>query len=143
MNFSWARVFFGFVLAGALLTVEPLHAEYMRIQLRVYGLDCELCARGVSASIQSLGGVKAVDVGLKKGMVVLMLEPGNTFKMSDLRRRIRENGFRSMEATVTAIGRCDGSRFDVLGTGESYDVGSACNAANGSASSVELTFDAR
>jgi hypothetical protein len=27
-----------------------------------------------------------------------------------------------MEATVTAVGRFNGSRFEVLGTGESYDV---------------------
>jgi hypothetical protein len=47
--------------------------------------------------------------------------PGNTFKMSDLRNRIRENGFRAMEATVTAVGKLDGSKFVVLGTGESYD----------------------
>ena len=123
-----------------LLAVTPLHAEYLRIQMRVYGLDCELCARGVSASIQRLNGVKSVDVSLKKGSLDIALKPGNTFKMSDLRKRIRENGFRSMEATVTAVGRFEGSKFEVLGSGESYDVSSPDSNAP---SPVEETFEVR
>ena len=127
-------------LAGLLLAGTPLHAEYLRIQMRVYGLDCELCARGVSASIQRLKGVKSVDVSLKKGSVDIALEPGNTFKMRDLRKRIRENGFRSMEATVTAVGQFNGSKFEVLGTGESYDVSSPDSKAE---TPVEATFEVR
>ena len=42
--------------------------------------------------------------------------------MSDLRNRIRENGFRPMEATVTAVGRFNGSKFEVFGTDESYEI---------------------
>jgi copper chaperone CopZ len=127
-------------LAGLLLGVTPLHAEYLRIQMRVYGLDCELCARGVSASIQRLNGVKSVDVSLKRGSVDIALKPGNTFKMSDLRKRIRENGFRSMEATVTAVGQFNGSKFEVLGSGESYDVSSPDSKSD---TPVEATFEVR
>jgi copper chaperone CopZ len=112
----------GIILCGMLLTIEPGRAEYRRIQLKVYGLDCELCARGVSASIHRMAGVRSVEVSLKTGILGIELNPGNTFKMSDLRNRIRENGFRPMEATVTALGRFNGPKFEVLGTGESYDV---------------------
>jgi copper chaperone CopZ len=139
MTFS-GSVLRGVALAGLLLAVEPVRAEYLRIQLRVYGLDCELCARGVSASIQRIAGVKSVDVSLKKGMLEIVLMRGNTFKMSDLRKRIRENGFRSMEATVTAVGRSNGSKFEVLGSGESYDIGSSVSQA---VTPVEVTFDVR
>ncbi|HEY6387960.1 MAG TPA: heavy metal-associated domain-containing protein [Candidatus Acidoferrum sp.] len=138
MSFSWSNIVRGTALAGLLLAVEPVHAEYLRIQLRVYGLDCELCARGVSASIQRMPGVKSVDVSLKKGLLEIVLLPGNTFKMSDLRKRIRENGFRSMEATVTAVGEFNGSKFEVLGSGESYNVSSPDPKAP---VPVELTFD--
>ena len=85
---------------GFLLAVAPIHAKYLRIQLRVYGLDCELCARGVGFSVQRLDGVKSVNVSLKSGTLEIVLKPGNKFKISDLRKRIRENGFRPMEATV-------------------------------------------
>jgi copper chaperone CopZ len=140
MSFSWTNIFRGLALAGLLLAVEPVHAEYLRIQLRVYGLDCELCARGVSASIQRMPGVKSVDVSLKKGLLEIVLIRGNAFKMSDLRKRIRENGFRSMEARVTALGEYKGSKFEVLGTGESYNVSTLDS---GTPAPVELTFDVR
>jgi copper chaperone CopZ len=134
----WSSALRGVALAVLLLAVEPVHAEYVRIQLRVYGLDCELCARGVSASIERLPGVKSVEVSLKKGMLDIALVPGNTFKMSDLRKRIRENGFRSMEATITALGQYNGSKFEVLGSGESYDIGSPVSKLP---PPVEVTFD--
>ena len=130
----------GLVLCGLLLAIEPVRAEYRRIQLKVYGLDCELCARGVSASIHRMAGVHSVEVSLKTGILGIELTPGNTFKMSDLRNRIRENGFRPMEATVTAVGRFNGSKFEVLGTGESYEV--AVPEGKG-ADDPELTFEIR
>jgi copper chaperone CopZ len=140
MSFLWRNTLRGVALAGLLLAVEPVRAEYLRIQLRVYGLDCEVCARGVASSVQRISGVKSVNVSLKKGMLEIVLAPGSTFKMSDLRRRIRENGFRAMEATVTAVGRFNGSKFEVLGTGESYDLD---NLASKSFTPVEVTFDTR
>ena len=60
---------------------------------------------------------------LKTGLLEIVLKHGNTFKMSDLRKRIKENGFRATEAKVTAVGSYDGSRFHVLGSDESYDIG--------------------
>lgn len=58
--------------------------------------------------------------------------------MSDLRKRIRENGFRPMEATVTPLGQFNGSKFEVLGSGESYDVSSTDSK---SSTPVDLTFE--
>jgi copper chaperone CopZ len=138
MRFSWAGALLGAV--GLLCGSPPLRAEYLRVELRVYGLDCGLCARGVSASIQRMPGVKSVDVSLKKGLLEIVLVPGNTVKMSDLRKRIRENGFRPMEATVTAKGEFNGSTFEVSGSDESYEVGIPDQKAS---SRVELTFVVR
>jgi copper chaperone CopZ len=140
MSILWRNTLRGVALAGLLLAVEPVRAEYLRIQLRVYGLDCEVCARGVASSVQRISGVKSVNVSLKTGMLEIVLAPGSKFKMSDLRRRIRENGFRSMEATVTAIGRFNGSKFEILGSGESYDLDSLASKAT---TPVEVTFDVR
>jgi copper chaperone CopZ len=125
-------------LALLLLATPPARAEYLHIQLKIYGLDCELCARGVSASIGKLAGIESVNVSIKTGMLDVILTRGNKFKMSDLRKRIRQNGFRAMEAKVTAIGQLSGSKFEVLGANESYDVGKR-DAAEGTP--IELTFD--
>jgi copper chaperone CopZ len=138
MTYPVKSVLRGAAFALLLLASEPVRAEYLRIELKVYGLDCELCARGVGASVQKLPGVESVKVSLKTGSLEIVLMPGNTFKMSDLRKRIRQNGFRSMEAKVTAVGRFNGSKFEVLGSGESYDLGSR---ASNDVTPLEMTFD--
>ncbi len=140
MSSFHSRLFPLLLIALFLCEVQPLHAEYLQIKLRVYGLDCGLCARGVSASIGRMAGVKSADVSLKDGMLDIVLAPGNTFKMSDLRQRIRQNGFQSKEATVTAIGEFKGLKFEVLGSGESYTVHKSESQSSGP---VELTFDVR
>jgi copper chaperone CopZ len=111
----------GLALAGLLLSAAPAGAEYLHIEFRVYGLDCDLCARGASASIQRMDGVKSVDVSIKTGTLDITLTPGNALKMADLRKRIKDNGFRPVDATVKALGRFNGQKFEVAGTGESYD----------------------
>ncbi len=140
MTFSTRSALGGAAIALLLFATEPVRAEYLRIELKVYGLDCELCARGVSASVGRLPGVESVNVSLKTGLLEVALARGNTFKMSDLRKRIRQNGFRSMEATVTAVGRFSGSKFEVLGSGESYDLGSR---ASNDVTPMEMTFHVR
>lgn len=122
------------------LVCRPLPAEYLQIRLKVYGLDCELCARGVGASVHRMPGVKSVDVSLRTGTVAIQLVPGNNLKMSDLRKKILDNGFRPMEARVTALGRLNGSKFEVSGTGESYDV---LDSPKEGGDTAELTFDVR
>jgi len=128
----------GVVLALFLLAGTSARAEYLRIELKVFGLDCEVCARGVSKSVGRLSGVESVTVSLKKGILEIVLKRGNTFTMSALRKRIKENGFRSMEAKITAIGSYEGSGFHVLGSDESYDIGKP---ASSETSAVEVTFD--
>jgi copper chaperone CopZ len=128
----------GLLLVTLLLACRPLHAEYLQIQLKVYGLDCELCARGVGASVHRMTGVKSVEVSLKTGIIAIQLMPGNTLTMSDLRKRIKDNGFRPMEARVTALGQFHGSKFEVLGTHESYEIAEASGSA---VNPTQLTFD--
>jgi copper chaperone CopZ len=124
---------------AAVLFAAPLaRAEYLSIHLKVYGLDCEVCARGVSASVGRLPGIESVNVSLKTGLLDIVLTRGNNFKLSDLRKRIKENGFKSMEATVTAAGRFNGSKFEVSGTGESYELGKK---AVSTTDTTELTFE--
>jgi len=127
-------------LVALLSSAQSLRAEYLRVELRVYGLDCELCARGVTESVQRMPGVTSVAISLKTGLLAIVLAPGNNFKMSDLRKRIRENGFRPMEATVTARGEFSGPRFQVSGSDESYDLVKSHPKADGP---LELTFDVR
>jgi stalled ribosome rescue protein Dom34 len=83
-------------------------------------------------------GVKSVEVSLKTGLLEIVLVRDNTFKMSDLRKR--ENGFRSMEPTVTAVGEFNGAMFEVSGSDESYSIR---NPDPNAPAPLELTFDVR
>jgi copper chaperone CopZ len=140
MKFEASSLLRRLTLLWMFLAGTCLHAQYERVQLRVYGLDCELCARGVAASVTRLDGVKFVQVHLKEGIVDVVLKPDSRFRMSSLRKRIRENGFRPMEAKVTALGKFEGARFEVTGSGESYEVSAA---AQKTPLPIELTFEAR
>jgi len=140
MSAAISRVLRRAALGFLFLASSKLQAEYLHILLKIYGLDCELCARGVSASVARLDGVESVKVSVKTGLLEISLKPGNTFKIKDLRKRIRQNGFRAMEATVTADGRFEGSRFEVDGAGEFYDLGRRSSEQQ---TAHEVTFDIR
>ena len=72
--------------------------------------------------MQKVDGVQRVTVSLNEGLTILDLKPGNTVMLSQLRQIIKNNGFVSKEARVSARGTpslADGRPiFDVSGTGE-------------------------
>ena len=79
--------------------------------------------------MQRVDGVQEVRVSLKDGLTILELKPGNRVTLSRLRQIIKNNGFVSKEAMLTAIGEektADGHHvFEVSGTGEQLTVASA------------------
>ena len=68
--------------------------------------------------------VSQVRVSLKDGLTVLDLKPGNTVTLSELRQIIKNNGFVSKEAQVTARGAVSTAEgkpiFEVSGTRERF-----------------------
>lgn len=68
--------------------------------------------------MQKVEGVQNVRVGLKDGLTVLDLRPDNKVTLAQLRTVIKNNGFVSKEAQVTARGSVSGDTFEVSGTGE-------------------------
>jgi hypothetical protein len=72
--------------------------------------------------MQRIDGVQKVRVSLESGLTVLDLEPNNNVTLARLRQIIKNNGFVSKEAQVTAAGESvivDGKpEFTVKGTGE-------------------------
>ncbi len=72
--------------------------------------------------MQKVQGVENVRVSLKDGLTILELKPGNTITLATLRQVIKNNGFVSKEARVTARGAVlsTGGRivFDTSGTRE-------------------------
>ena len=68
--------------------------------------------------MQKVDGVQSVQVSLKAGLTVLELRPDNKVTLAQLRTVIKNNGFVSKDAQVTARGSVAAAGFTVTGTGE-------------------------
>jgi copper chaperone CopZ len=68
--------------------------------------------------MRKVEGVQDVQVSLKEGLTTLELRADNKVTLAQLRTVIKNNGFVSKEATVTARGTVAGDTFEVRGTGE-------------------------
>ena len=107
----------------------------------------------MSVALNNVKGIASVDVTLKRGVARLVLKPGNTVTLAQLRKIIKDAGYTTAEAVITARGavvlRGDRLELDVTGTAASLIV--AADAADpqpfarlrmapvGSMSSVEVT----
>ena len=75
--------------------------------------------------MQKVDGVQEVKVSLKEGLTVLDLKPANRVTLAKLREVIKNNGFVSKEALITAAGiqsPTGAALFEVSGTGERLSV---------------------
>ena len=68
--------------------------------------------------MKKVEGVQTVRVSLKDGLTVLELRPDNKVTLAQLRSVIKNNGFVSKDAEITARGALAGESFAVSGTGE-------------------------
>lgn len=89
--------------AIAFTVAAPASAEHLRIEIKVFGMDCATCAHGLTVAMKKLQGVETVDISLNKSAALLALRPGNTVTVEQLRTIIRNNGFTPKEAVVTTI----------------------------------------
>ena len=73
--------------------------------------------------MQKVEGVTKVTVSLKDGVTILELKPGNSVTLAGVRTVIKNNGFVSRDADITAAGkRVSGDTFEVTGTREQLPI---------------------
>lgn len=89
--------------AAAIAVAAPASAEHLRIEIKVFGMDCATCAHGLTVAMKKLQGVETVDISLNKSAAELTLRAGNQVTVEQLRTIIRNNGFTPKEAVVTTI----------------------------------------
>ena len=68
--------------------------------------------------MQKVDGVKSVQVSLKEGMTTLELRADNRVTLARLRTVIKNNGFVSKVAQITAKGTPRNGGFEISGTSE-------------------------
>jgi copper chaperone CopZ len=114
------------IFAAGILALSTLaaHAEYERVNLTVFGMDCAPCAHAIHVSMKGIQGVNSVDVDLNTGLVAIQLAPGNGAAMRQFNEAVEKNGFTHKDAQVTVRGQLSGSAaapfLDVTGTKDRY-----------------------
>ena len=92
------------VLTLLLLLPSDAHAEYTRIVLKIFGMDCAICAHGVRVAIQKIDGVDSVALSLERAEADIRLRQDNRVSLDQFRRIAKANGFEPRQATITAVG---------------------------------------
>jgi copper chaperone CopZ len=114
------------MIVAALFALIPLasHAEYERVNLTVFGMDCAPCAHAIHVSMKGIQGVDTVDVDLNTGLVTIRLIPGNSASMRQFNQAVEKNGFTHKDAEIVVKGKLAGSAnapvLEVSGTQDRY-----------------------
>lgn len=100
------------------------NAEYRKIDMTVFGMDCAPCAHAIHVSMKGIQGVNTVDVNLNTGLVRVDLAPGNTAGLGLFQDAVKKNGFTYKGATVvvrgTLAGPANAPALAVSGTNDHY-----------------------
>jgi copper chaperone CopZ len=109
------------LLALLILVFLPsnAYAEYTRVELTIFGMDCAICAHGIRVAVHKVDGVESVELSLDKAQADIRLRPGNHVSLDQFRTIVKANGFDPRQATVTAVGTARASdgklAFEVSG----------------------------
>ena len=93
------------VAAWFLLAALPGLAEISQVSISVNGLGCPFCVYGLEKKLKKVDGVQTVQVDLKSGMAVMILEEGKTPDLSAFNTAVNKAGFTSGEMKITAVGK--------------------------------------
>ena len=112
------------LLSILMLSALGAQAEYRKVSLTVFGMDCAPCAHAIHVSMKGIRGVDKVDVDLNTGLVVIQLTSGNNATLQQFNAAVEKNGFTHKDAKVLAVGKLGGTSaapyFEVSGTPDRY-----------------------
>ena len=75
------------------------NAKRQTVRMRVAGMTCAACARGLEASFRKMAGVENVDIDYKAGQAVITFDPSK-HTTDSLSKFIAECGYRVKEVKV-------------------------------------------
>src|SRR5262245_36137247 len=88
-----------------LLVAVGLHAEYLRIEQEFGGMDCASCANFVQGKLGKNPNVQSVTIDNKKGLLTVVLKPGNTMRVGQVRDFVQQSGYQPKDASVVVVGQ--------------------------------------
>lgn len=80
------------ILSAVLLLAGSAWAAEKTATLKVYGMDCPSCAKGVAGSLQAVKGVKSADVSVEKAQAVVVYDDAQV-TLEQLKKRIEKSGY--------------------------------------------------
>lgn len=94
--------FIRMMLLSTLLVASGAWAQGPVYHVGVDGLSCPFCAYGIEKQLQKLDGVKAVEVDLKMGNVVVTMHDGKALGQTQAEQAVKKAGFtvRSFDQTL-------------------------------------------
>ena len=98
------RVILISLAALAIIPPATAEAQYKRIELKILGMDCAICAHGVKVAVQKVDGVESVRLSLERAEADIRLKPENRVSLDQFRRIVKGNGFDPRDAKVTLNG---------------------------------------
>jgi mercuric ion binding protein len=83
-----------------LLFAGPAFSQVDQYTLGVDGMACPFCAYGIEKKLKALDGVESLDIHIKKGTVDVHLEEGGEVTPDELKKAIKEAGFKIRDLHV-------------------------------------------
>lgn len=96
------------------------YAELLRVEQAFGGFECLSCVESIVKGVKRLRGVQSAEVDAKRGMVRIELAEGNRVKLDAIRDAIKATGFTPGEATITAKGSLQETRFVLDGYQQTF-----------------------
>jgi copper chaperone CopZ len=92
--------------ALAVLVIAPgiADAEYRRVEMKIFGMDCATCAHGIRIGMEKMEGVESAEISLERASADIKLRADNRLSLEQFRKLVKFNGFAPKEAIVTARG---------------------------------------
>ncbi len=99
-------------LTGSFLT-QVAHSQILEVTVTVEGLACPFCAYGIEKKLKRVEGVRSIDIGMNRGVVILTAEKGRSVDIGQIPRAVKDAGFSfsQMKARVTGTARREGEKF--------------------------------
>jgi len=91
----------------------PALANVAHYDVRVDGLACPFCVRGLKKKLGELPGVRNVDVNLEQGRATFDVAPDTVLLPAPVREAVVDAGFSPRETTIRATGTVQGSGDDL------------------------------
>lgn len=79
-------------------------AQIEKVTVKVDGLACPFCVKGIEKHLKKVDGVQQVSTSLKKGEVHLRYRDSAQFDLSSIEEAIEDGGFTPGATTLTAVG---------------------------------------